>query len=406
MRGHPNIPAGSAREPRWQGGLELIAELRRQPGITRAEAARRRALSSGSATDIVARLRDLALIDEIAAPTGKRGRPTRALAPHRDGPVVLAIDLRQNRWESAYADIDGTPQAMRSGSTATRPADQMIADLTTAVRHASRRFGRRLRAVSVAVAGTVQNGRIVHSAALGWESVDLGEIDVGGLPLLVGNDATLAGITEARRGAASDTRTSLHLTVEVGIGGILVVDGLPVDGATGAGGEFGHLPFGDPARPCPCGARGCWDIEVDGRALARQLGEPAPHDPYDYAHQVIAAASHDARSRQAVAHVASALGRGVAGLVNAHDPEVVTLGGLGPLLLDAAEAAFERSYRLGLMRFRRQQPPPVVAAAYREEGPIRGAIEVALDLVLSEAGLNLWSSEQAPVSNPRNRTAG
>jgi predicted NBD/HSP70 family sugar kinase len=371
--------------------------MRRQPGITRAEAARRRLLRSGSATDIISRLRRLSLIDEAPAPTGMRGRPTRVLSPHPRGPVVLAIDIRRGGWHSAYAGIDGEPHRLQSGGPENLP-DRVITGLGEAVAQARRRFGARLCAVSVAVAGTVQDGRVVHSAALGWTAVDLAGIAaMGGLPLLTGNDATLAGIAEARSGAASAARTSLHLTVMVGIGGALVVDGEPLTGATGAGGEFGHLPFGDPAVPCPCGANGCWDMEVDGRALARLLGNPAPDDSYRYAYEVIAAAPGGTRARAAVAHAATSLARGAAGLVNAHDPEVVTLGGLGPSLVAAAREAFEDSYRQGLMSFRRNLPPPVVTAEYHEDGPLRGAIEIALDIVLSEAGLTSWSAKQTRV---------
>jgi hypothetical protein len=48
------------------------------------------------------------------------------------------------------------------------------------------------------------------------------------------------------------------------------------------------------------------------------------------------------------------------------------------------------------MGFRRDAPPPVVTAAHREDGPLRGAIDMALDLVLSESGLTAWSEKQPP----------
>jgi len=388
----------ATRDARWQGSLDLIAEMRRQPGITRAEAARRRGLSSGSATDIVSRLRRLALVDEVSAPSRPRGRPTSMLVPHPNGPLVLAIELRRNGWRSTYAAIDGEPVPLQSGALADQAPGRVVSRLARAVEGAQRRFGMRLRAASVAAAAVVQGSRVVQFDTLGWEDVDLAGIVPDDLPLLVGNDATLAGVAEARRGASSAAGTSLHLAVAVGIGGILVVDGVPVAGATGAGGEYGHLPFGDPSRQCHCGASGCWDLEVDGRELARLLGDAAPADPYRYTSDVLAAAAGgDDRAQAAVAQVASALGRGVAGLVNAHDAEVVTLGGLGPPLLAAAEEAFESSYLHGLMRFRRRSPPPVLPAAYTDDGPLRGAIELALDVVLSESGLSSWSAEQGPV---------
>jgi hypothetical protein len=49
------------------------------------------------------------------------------------------------------------------------------------------------------------------------------------------------------------------------------------------------------------------------------------------------------------------------------------------------------------MSFRRDLPPPVVTAEYHEDGPLRGAIERALDIVLSEEGLASWSAKQTRV---------
>jgi DNA-binding IclR family transcriptional regulator len=50
------------RDLRWRRALEVLAIVRRHSGITRVELARRAGLSSGSATEITARLRDLALL--------------------------------------------------------------------------------------------------------------------------------------------------------------------------------------------------------------------------------------------------------------------------------------------------------------------------------------------------------
>jgi hypothetical protein len=61
--------------------------------------------------------------------------------------------------------------------------------------------------------------------------------------------------------------------------------------------------------------------------------------------------------------------------VNALDPDVVTLGGLGADLLAAAPDELDAACRAGLMRFRRATPPPVVPALLGEEGPLTGAAE-------------------------------
>jgi predicted NBD/HSP70 family sugar kinase len=138
---------------------------------------------------------------------------------------------------------------------------------------------------------------------------------------------------------------------------------------------------------CPCGANGCWDLEVDGRAIARHLGEPAPPDPRAYAHNVLLRAKSDPPAKRAVVTVATALASGIAGLANAHDPDVITLGGLAGPLRAAAATEFEVAYISGLMAFRRDQPPPVLDAAHLGGGTLYGAAAVGLDHITSEVAL-------------------
>lgn len=380
-------------DARWRGALAVLEEMRREPGVTRAAVAQRLGLSSGSATEITARLRELDLLAETPAATSGRGRPTTVLGPHPDGPIVVAVDLRQEDWRCAVAALDGRPEIVDGGVHASRSPDRVIGAIAEAVRRVHDRHGERVRAVGVAVTATVQHGRVVQASTLGWDAVDLGALAVDPrLPLFVGNDATLAGVAEARQGAAAGAATALHVTIEVGVGGTLVVGGRPVGGATGAGGEFGHLPLGEPGLPCPCGAKGCWDLAVDGRAIARHLGDPPPGDPRTYALAAIARAQDHPAVAGAVARAATSFASGLAGLINALDPDVVTLGGLAQPLRAAAAPRFEAALTGGLMRFRRADPPRVLAAVLGDDGALHGAALTALDHVLTEAGMNAWTA--------------
>jgi predicted NBD/HSP70 family sugar kinase len=215
------------------------------------------------------------------------------------------------------------------------------------------------------------------------------------VPLLIANDAALAGVAEARYGAAVGAATALHVTVEVGVGGTLVIDGRSVTGATGAGGEFGHLPFGDPELRCPCGARGCWDLTVDGRAIARHLGDPPPGNPRTYARAALARATADPAARAATTRAALALAGGLAGLVNALDPDVITLGGLAQPLRQPVEAEFAATFIDGLMRFRRTDPPKLLPATLGDDGALHGAAVTGLDHVLTPEGLTAWADRRA-----------
>jgi predicted NBD/HSP70 family sugar kinase len=371
---------------RAQGALAMLRCAHRFPGITRAEAAARLGLSSGSAAGIMGRLREARLLAEAPAPqTGGRGRPTAALVPHPDGPLVAVVDISHATWTVTTAAIGGALAPATVHRHLGLPASAVLPSVRNALADL---HGPRLRAVGVAIPGTVHGHTLVEATNLRWRGVDLRGLS--DLPLAVGNDASLAGVAEALRGAARDASVALHLTVEVGVGGVLIVDGRPVLGAAGAGGEFGHLPFGDPRRRCPCGAWGCWDLEVDGRAMARHSGRRAPADPRAYAERTIAAAlAGDADAVAACRATATALGRGIGALLNAVDPAVVTLGGLGADLLAVAGAALHAGVRRGAMAWRRDDLPPVLPAALGSGGPAIGAAESAMALVLTEQTLTV-----------------
>ncbi len=384
---------------RWLGAAQLVEVVRSEPGITRAAAAQRLGIGSGGATELVARMRQALLLDETPAPAQGRGRPTTVLGPHARGPLVLAADLRATDWRLALAGIDGVPKVVTQADYAAEQLGPVLGQLADAIGRIYRRNAKRLRAIAVAVAGTVSDAKLVQFTSRGWNDVDLSVLaakipDRAGIPLLLGNDATLAGLAEARSGAARSAATALCLIVAQGIGGALIVNGEPLNGAHGAAGEYGHIPFGDQALDCPCGSRGCWDLTVDGRALARHRGDAPPEDPVAYVHDLNAHAGRDGATRRAFEAVATSLGRGVGGLVNLHDPEVVTLGGVASLLRANAAKAFDDAYREGLMAFRKDAPPPVRDAQHGEDGPLHGAVARALDHITSAAGLADWVERQ------------
>jgi len=382
-----------ASQVRWHGAAQLMGVMRAEPGITRAAAAQRLGIGTGGAADLVARLRRSHLLDEKPAPAQGRGRPTTVLGAHPDGPLVLAAELRAGDWRLVRAGVDGATQLLAEGDHRRLGSARVISEIGSAITEACRNGDGRVRAVGMSVAGTVSDTRLVQFTTKGWRDTELSGLtaELPGVPLLLGNDATLAGLAEARSGAARDAGTVLHLIIAVGLGGTLVVNGEPVTGAQGAAGEYGHVPFGDPTLECPCGATGCWDQHVDGRALARHRGEPEPTDPVGYARELLDRQPDDPKSRTAFDAVAAALGRGIGGLVNLHDPDVVTLGGLAPPLRAAAPNAFDTAYRNGLMAFRKTSAPPIRDGVHGDDAPLAGAVALALDHVTSEAALADWS---------------
>jgi predicted NBD/HSP70 family sugar kinase len=373
----------------------LLRAVHDQPGATRAAIAHDLGIPSGFAAETVARLVSARLLaEEPAPPTGSRGRPTTSLRPHPDGPLAAVAAITQETWQVAAIQLGGTQIASVAG-THHRDPDQVLAAVTAELDDLSDRFGSRIRAAAVSAPGTVVGSRLVHAPNLGWHDVDLSVLwpryDQN-VPLIAGNDATFAAIAESRHGAGSGAGTMVYLHVEAGIGGAIVEGDRVVLGATGTAGEFGHMPFGDPAQRCRCGAMGCWNTSLDGFALARARHEPPPADEVSYIRRLLTAArARTPEATEVVQAAAHSLGRGAAGLVNALDPHLVTVGGLGADFLNIAAGHVIAAYHDGLMAFRSLPPPPLVAARLAEDGPLLGAAEQCFDQVLTDDGLQAWA---------------
>lgn len=361
--------------------LTLLQAAHAHPGLTRAAAARMLNLSTGAATDLVARLGSAALLSERpAAPTGSRGRPTSELAPHPDGPLVLACAISHEHWRLDVVQLGGESIATTgSAHTGARP-EPALAAIGEAVGEMRRRFGERIRGFGVSAPGTIRDGYLLDAVSLGWQAVDLRRIWPDAEVAVIGNDANLAAVAESRRGASRGSALALHVHTDFGLGGAVITEGRVLAGVHETAGEFGHMPFGDPALVCPCGARGCWGLTVDGGEMARLLGAPPPSEPVTFALEVIArAAQGSRRDAEAVDRVAANLGRGVAGLVNAFDPDIVTLSGLAAPVLDTSPEPLLGAYDAGLMSVRRESAPPIVPSALGEAGPLVGASEQVWD---------------------------
>ncbi len=366
--------------------LEVLQLVHARPGITRAQVAATLSASSGTVTGLVRSLKEARLLDELpAAPSGARGRPTCRLMPHPDGPLVIVGVVSHESWRLSVVQLSGTIVAFERGQHDGMDGAHVVQELARFAAGLAKSFPGRIRGTGLAFPGVVRGNVLLDAPLLEWRSLDVGSIaPLSGSPtasasdrvVVVGNDATFAALGEAVRGAAKSAELHLHLYLDAGLGGALTHRGAVVPGALGLGGEFGHMPFGDPSAACLCGATGCWTTAVGAIPLAAALGEPIPRDAVGYARRILERARRgDTRAHDAITAVATSLGRGIAGLVNGLDVDLVTLGGWAPEVAEIAPDALSCAYIEGLMRFRRSEPPPMIPGALGDDAVNVGAAE-------------------------------
>jgi predicted NBD/HSP70 family sugar kinase len=378
----------------WRSAADAMAAVRRDPGLTRAELGRRLGLESGPTSDLVKRLTGAELITERPMIGGGRGRPTTTVHASPSGPVAVVLDLRHGDWRLATCAVDGVVDLVATGRHDGRPPDDQLDALRTRIGASARNLGKRLVGIGVAVPGPTAGNRLVHATMPGWRDVDMSRLAVTqDVPLVVANDATVAAVAEARLHTPGP-RTLMHVVLEIGVGGALIVDGRPVPSARGLQGEFGHLPFGDPTARCSCGARGCWNVAFEVENIAAAVRTAVPTDPRRWLHRLFTDGAPAADARRVREALAAGLGKGIAGLVNAMDPDVVTLGGLATELRAASPEGFEQTLFDGLMNVHRERPPAVVAARGGENASLIGVGLTVFDQVLDAEMLASWEGRR------------
>jgi predicted NBD/HSP70 family sugar kinase len=164
-----------------------------------------------------------------------------------------------------------------------------------------------------------------------------------GRPIRVDNDANMGAQGELRFGAARGYRNFIYVKASHGIGAGLVLNGETYRGAHGIAGEIGHTQLPDADNWCRCGNRGCLEAAVSLSEVRRQLthvrSEPAGDEP----DRSLAGIGTDLVAGRVIAAAGRTLGRVLADLCNALNPEAIIIGGeLGtagaPLLLGVRDS--------------------------------------------------------------------
>lgn len=234
--------------------------------------------------------------------------------------------------------VDGDGRVLAEGRWPTTTSDRALDDLAAFISR-SVPAGHALASIGIAAFGPLVRderdsdyGRVLTTPKPGWSGSNLraGLAARFGVRVDIDTDVNAAARAEWQQGAGRGVRSLAYVTVGTGIGGGLVVDGRPLQGALHP--EIGHIRVGrssrDPAQSvCPF-HEDCVEGLASGPAIARRLK----------ANQVLA---DDA---EVFALVADYLGELAATLVLAWSPERIVWGGgvMTARLLDPLRGALSR----------------------------------------------------------------
>lgn len=261
--------------------------------------------------------------------------------------TIVGLDIGGTKT----AVVEGTAEAhiLQRCEVATegyRPFDEVFPQLAALVDRSienSRDAGREVKALSVSVGGPlrIREGVLLDPPHLpGWHKVELKErlaAQFPRLPVYVEHDGNAGALAEFRFGVGCQRpglRHLLFLTFGTGLGAGFIVNGQIVHGASDTAGEVGHWRLSDDG-PVGYGKRGSWEAFASGAGLVQLANHRFPSrwsaaTPIRELVEAMLAGDEDAL---AVATEAGTwMGRGLALLIDALNPEVIVLGSLAVLL--------------------------------------------------------------------------
>lgn len=322
----------------------VIEEIRVKGPISRTAIARNTDLGLSTITNIVEELMKENLVCEYGAGTSQGGRKPILLRYNGQFGLVAGIKLENKQILFCAADLNATILFKSRVSYDSHTTGEQIQSIIIAeVRQIVDRFGPGYTfcGIGIATSGLIDRGgkRLIYSPILTWKDVDLGSVgEHFQVPVFIDNDANVFALAQMWIGVAKQYTNFVGITVGIGVGAGIVINGEIFRGELGGAGELGHMIIEKNGLMCHCGQRGCLEAYAGDRFLIREarsiIAQGIPTQLSGYSkitpESVYEAADNgDLVAQEILFTQGENLGIGLKNLVHLMNPAAIILGGEG-----------------------------------------------------------------------------
>lgn len=214
--------------------------------------------------------------------------------------------------------------------------------------------------IGVGAPGAVDSdGNVVTGAVnIGWKPFNIPRA-LGAyinVPIKAANDANAAAFGEMWQGGGRGYRNMVAVTLGTGVGGGVISDGNILTGATGGGGEIGHIHINDEeTEACGCKNKGCLEQYASATGIVRLARRRLERDdtPSVLRESTVSAKTvfdavkaGDKVAVEIAEQFGMYLGKGLANVASVVNPEIFVIGGgvsnAGEILFTFVEPAFQK----------------------------------------------------------------
>ncbi len=204
------------------------------------------------------------------------GRRVQGLDIVPDARIALGISVTGQHLRLAAADLRLRELAYRRVPFALpshlQRADGALAGIIEQFLDDCRLDRSRLLGVGITIPGLISpdESRITFAPTLDIQDAPLYPLTRGvAYSVHVENDGTASGRAES---FARRRQSMAYLSLEYGIGGAVLIDGVPYHGNSAKSGEFGHICVEPGGLRCSCGRHGCLEAYCSAARIENGLG--------------------------------------------------------------------------------------------------------------------------------------
>ena len=260
---------------------------------------------------------------------------------------VIGLDIGGTKTACVEGTMDG--RILQRIEMQTHAREPFAATFEEIVRHVETLIatagheGRTIAAISVSIGGPLKIGEgvLIDPPHLpGWHGVPLkarlAEV-FPHVPVYVEHDGNAGALAEFYFGVGrerNDLKHLIFLTFGTGIGAGFIVNGQILRGASDTAGEIGHWRLAEDG-PLAFGKRGCWESFASGAGLLHLAAQMYPErwGGDRVIRELVDAMLRGEDDAMQVAAIAGHwMGRGLALLIDALNPQVIVFGSLGVVL--------------------------------------------------------------------------
>ena len=297
-------------------------------------------------TKLIGELMDEGFIVELGKWGTSGGRRPSIYGLNPDAGVFVGVDIRNSHASISFTDFKGNPLAFDDNIPfVMERKEESVHRISKAVRDYAEMKGidwDRILGMGISLAGRV-NCKTGYSNKFSFDPDrpinKILEEDLM-IPVIIENDSRAMTYGEYLAGVVNGEKNVIFVNVSWGLGMGLIMNGQLFYGTSGYSGEFGHFPLLDNDIICRCGKVGCLETGASGSALVRMVTEQLKAGRASSLSKIYrkegsinirdifkAISEEDVLAIDTIGEIGNNLGRGLAGLINVFNPELVVIGG-------------------------------------------------------------------------------